>query len=387
MTVSTTDRLASALLAGDKVSASDALLEVPTIRAVRDQVLAAAADGCTLNLLGGGTKRWLGQPAADDRQQRDLSLAEHRGIVLYDPSELVIVARAGTPLAELEAALAEHRQVLAFEPPRLGVASTIGGVVAAGLSGPRRLQAGSLRDFMLGVTLMRHDGHLVGFGGTVMKNVAGYDVSRLLAGSMGTLGPMLELAIKVVPKPAAQQTLRFELDEAAMLDQVNRWCAQPLPIAATAWRQGLLSVRLAGAEAAVQAAVQRLGGEVLAVEQAQAYWDGLRDLNDPFFAGDALAVWRLAVPSTSAVLGLAGDTLIEWAGGQRWLRAPATDAAAIRARAAAVGGHATLLRATEAERSQHGTYHALTPGVAAIHRRLKAEFDPNNLFNPGRMGY
>jgi glycolate oxidase FAD binding subunit len=369
------------------------------IERFREQVRAASASGAALCLRGGGTKDWYGQAP----QGAVLDTRHHSGVVDYEPTELVITARCGTPLAEIEDLLARHRQMLAFEPPRFGVGSTIGGVVAAGLSGPRRASAGAVRDFTLGAELMDGRGEMLRFGGQVMKNVAGYDVSRLLAGSLGTLGLITEVSLKVLPVPVREETIRFEMDEITALSRVNAWAGQPLPVSATCWRNGVLTVRLSGADAAVRAALQKLGGEQLASAAADAFWTALRDQTDGFFAppgaaesGDAAGaaggdLWRLSVPSAASAIILRGEQMIEWGGALRWLRTPsgagtdlAASADAIRRTVAAAGGHATLYRRS-APGAGMQVFHPLAPAVARINERLKAGFDPSGIFNPGRM--
>jgi glycolate oxidase FAD binding subunit len=328
-----------------------------------------------LRLRGGGTKDWHGRAPRGDL----LDTRAWRGIVSYEPTELVITARCGTPLAELEAALAEQNQMLAFEPPHFGAGATVGGMVAAGLSGPRRQAVGAVRDFVLGAVLMNGRGETLHFGGQVMKNVAGYDVSRLLAGSLGTLGLILEVSLKVLPRPFEETTLRFALSQQDAIKQLNDWGGQPLPISASAWHDGMLSLRLSGASAALKGARARLGGEEDAA--AAGLWQDLREQRHPFFAGAAgRSLWRLSLPTTAKAIDLPGAQLIEWGGAQRWLISDA-DAAAIRAAAAKAGGHATLFRAAHRE----DVFHPLQPAVAAIHRRLKDAFDPAGIFNPGRM--
>jgi glycolate oxidase FAD binding subunit len=285
----------------------------------------------------------------------------------------VVTARCGMRLADLEATLAAQRQMLAFEPPHFGAEATVGGCVAAGLSGPRRAAAGSLRDFVLGARLLAGTGEVLSFGGTVMKNVAGYDVARLLAGSLGCLGVILEVSLKVLPLPAQELTLRLELDEATALRKLNEWAGQPLPISASAWSDGRLALRLSGAPAAVNAAHARIGGET---SDEPAFWTSLREQTHPFFAGET-PLWRLSLPSTAAPLALPGAsaTLIEWGGAQRWLRGPLA-AAELRAKAASIGGHATCFRG-----SQRGeVFTPLAPALATIHQRLAAQFDPTGVF-------
>ena len=357
------------------------------IEQFRDQVLTAAAAKRPLRIRGGGTKDWYGQALAGDI----LDTRTFSGIVDYEPTELVITARCGTPLAEIEAALAERGQMLAFEPPHFGDGATFGGAIAAGLSGPRRATSGALRDFVLGAVLMDGTGEVLTFGGQVMKNVAGYDVSRLLAGSMGTLGLMLQHSVKVLPLAVREATLRFELSEIDAIRRLNEWGGQPLPISASCWCDGVMTVRLAGAAAAVDAAVRQFGGE--AVTDGPAFWASLREQQQPFFtlpASGADSLWRLSVPSTASAIVLKGAQLIEWGGAQRWLKAGSDAATAknIRSAVTAIGGHATLFRASdESARSDNGVgvFQPLAPAIARIHERLKASFDPSHIFNPGRM--
>ncbi|WP_404990948.1 glycolate oxidase subunit GlcE [Duganella sp. 3397] len=344
----------------------------------------ATQTGQPLRLRGGGTKDWYGgEPAGEVLDTR-----AHTGVVAYEPTELVITARCGTPLAEIEALLESHNQMLAFEPPRFGAGSTIGGVVAAALSGPRRATAGAVRDFVLGAVLIDGSGEALRFGGQVMKNVAGYDVSRLLAGSLGTLGLILEVSLKVLPKPVCEASLRFGMTEIEALAKLNQWAGQPLPLSASCWHDGVLTVRLSGAQAAVEAARRALGGQPLGDIEAAACWTALRDQTDPFFEGQN-TLWRLSVPSAASAIIVGGRQLIEWGGAQRWLRLDAdanaanvANAAAIRRTVAAAGGHATLYRAQD---KAAGVFHPLAPAVAAIHQRLKASFDPAGIFNPGRL--
>ena len=349
------------------------------IEQFRAQILAAGASGSPLRLRGGASKDWYGQQPAGAILDT-LDTRPYAGIVDYEPTELVITARCGTPLAEIEAALAGQNQMLAFEPPHFGAGATIGGVVACALSGPRRASAGALRDFVLGAVLMDGKGEVLTFGGQVMKNVAGYDVSRLLAGSLGTLGLILQVSLKVLPLPFRESTIRFALSEIDALARLNEWAGQPLPISASCWHDGQLTVRLSGAEAAVAAALQRLGGEQ--VLDGAAFWHCVREQTHPFFDGSP--IWRLSLPPACSALILKGQQLIEWGGAQRWLKVDAYPgaAASIRNSVAAAGGHATLFRGGD---KSVGVFHPLAPAVAAIHQRLKLAFDPAGIFNPGRM--
>lgn len=363
------------------------------IERLKQRVREAAAAGAPLDIRGHGTKAFYG--GAPEGEPLDMTTLA--GISAYDPSELVVTVKAGTPIAELERALAERGQHLAFQPPRFagtGASAgrgTVGGMVAAGLSGPARTSQGALRDHLLGATLLNGQGQVLSFGGTVMKNVAGYDVTRALAGSMGVLGVILEVSLKVLPIAAAHATLRFELGQEQAIQQLNRWGGQPLPIHASAWWDGALVVRLAGAQAAVQGALATLGGDVIPDELAEPFWTGLRDHTDEFFQGAERAVqggaalWRLSLPQTTPPLHLHGEQLIEWGGGQRWVVTP-MPAAQLREAAARVGGHATLFRARDKRiGGETGSFAPLAPPVARIHRELKAAFDPQRVFNRGRL--
>src|SRR5512135_2794195 len=356
----------------------------------------AAAHGQPLRIRGGGSKDFYGRSLEGE----PFEVRAHSGIVNYEPTELVVTARCGTPLAELEATLAREGQMLAFEPPRFGPSppaplprsgegsaepaapgsglATLGGCVAAGLSGPRRASAGAVRDFVLGARLLDGRGRLLSFGGQVMKNVAGYDVSRLLAGSLGTLGVILEVSLKVLPRPAEEDSLRLEAAEGEALERMNRWAGRALPISATSFADGVLCVRLSGAPAAVCAARESLGGAEL--PRAAEYWTALREHSHPAFAGER-PLWRLSVPSTTPPLGLPGTQIIEWGGALRWLASDA-EPGAIRDAARRAGGHATLFRARD---KSCGAFAPLSTVSARLHRELKAAFDPAGVFNRGRL--
>lgn len=347
---------------------------------ITERVRAAAAAGTPLRIRGGGSKDFYGQSLQGELlDTRPLS-----GIVSYEPSELVVTVRGGTSLAELEATLAEKGQYLPFEPPHFsagGAVATVGGMVAAGLSGPARASVGAVRDYVLGVTLLNGRGELLVFGGQVMKNVAGYDVSRLMAGSLGTLGLIVEVSLKVLPKAVAESTLVFEMDEAQALAQLNRWGGQPLPINASCWHAGALMVRLRGAAAAVAAAHTTMGGGVMQ-EQTENLWTALREQTGPFFGvqeGESLL--RLSVPDTAPPLNL-GPTLIEWGGAQRWVKLPVREESGVQSAMADVTGHATLFRATD---KSAGVFSPLAAPLDRIHRELKKQFDPAGIFNRGRM--
>ena len=365
----------------------------PELQGLVDRVQAACANGTTLCIRGGDTKAFYGNAARGE----PLDMGGLCGISSYEPTELVVTVRAGTPLAELEAVLAEKGQCLAFEPPRFAVGGndsgtaprggTVGGMVAAGLSGPSRAAVGAVRDHVLGLTLLNGKCEVLSFGGQVMKNVAGYDVSRVIAGSMGVLGAICEVSLKVLPMPAASATLRFEMDQAEAIRQLNQWAGRPLPLHASAWWQGLLVLRLSGAAAAVRAAVQSLGGEVVPPDLAATFWDGLRDQSDEYFVNARAALdagatlWRLSLPQTAPPLALDGDGLIEWGGAQRWLSAT-LPAATVRDAAVAAGGHATVFRAHD---KSPGVFTPLRAPLGRVQRELKLSFDPDRIFNPGRL--
>ena len=338
------------------------------------QAVKTAHDSHTpLRIRGAGSKDFYGGMLSGEV----LEVAGYRGIVAYEPTELYITAQCGTPLAEIEAALAEKGQMLACEPPRFSGA-TVGGCVAAGLSGPRRQQAGAVRDFVLGVKLIDGTGQVLNFGGQVMKNVAGYDVSRLLAGSLGTLGVLAEVTLKVLPKPVAERTLVFALEAGDAVTRLNQWGGQPLPISASFWHDDKLCLRLSGARAAVEAAVAKLGGTV--ITEVDSLWQSVREQTHPAFAGSIL--WRLALPSTAGEPGLDGLRAIEWGGALRWY---AGEQEAVRGAAARLGGHAVLYRAPESLRCREGAFAPLSPALLALHRRLKKAFDPRGILNPGRL--
>jgi glycolate oxidase FAD binding subunit len=355
----------------------------PALAKVIDQLDEARARRTPLDIRGGGTKAFYGGRP----QGRPLDMSGLAGISSYEPTELVVTARAGTLLAELEAVLEERGQCLPFEPPRFSAGGTVGGMVAAGLSGPSRASVGSVRDHVLGVTLLNGRSEVLAFGGQVAKNVAGYDVSRLVVGSLGILGIICEVSLKVLPVHRATATMCFDWDERGALEQLHRWASQPLPIHASAWHDGRLYIRLAGAVAAVSEACGKLGGTARGAEEAAAWWSSLRDQTQDFFAlseadlagGECL--WRLSVPATALPVTLPGRQFIEWNGAQRWWRTGA-ESGEVRRAAALVGGHATLLRGAD---KSAGVFTPLGDALMRIHQGLKQAFDPSGLFNPGRL--
>ncbi|MBK5012711.1 glycolate oxidase subunit GlcE [Pseudomonas sp. S60] len=337
--------------------------------ALLEQVCQALESETPLAIQGSGSKAMLGNPVVG----QVLDTRCHRGIVSYDPTELVITARAGTPLQEIEAVLHQAGQMLPCEPPHLGPGATVGGMVAAGLSGPRRPWAGSVRDYVLGTRVITGHGTLLRFGGEVMKNVAGYDVSRLLAGSFGCLGVLTEVSLKVLPRPRQCLSLCLPMSRQQALAELLRWGQQPLPISAACHDGDALWLRLEGGEGSVQSARMRLGGEVADGH----FWAELREQRLAFFAG-AEPLWRLSLPIATGDLPLPGRQLLDWGGAQRWLKC-AADAHSIHPIAEQAGGHATC----------HGTgvHHSppLPEALMRYHRALKHQMDPKRVFNPGRL--
>ena len=374
--------------------------DLTTLMATR--VRDAAQAGTPLRIRGGGSKDFYGQALVGEV----LDMAGFAGIISYEPSELVVTVRGGTPLAELEALLAGQGQCLPFEPPHFGPHATVGGMVASGLSGPARASSGAVRDYLLGVVLLNGKGERLTFGGQVMKNVAGYDVSRLMAGTLGTLGVLLEVSLKVLPVAPGEATLMCSgLSQQQALDLLNRWGGQPLPLNASCWvrdetaslAQDFLFIRLRGAVAAVEAAcprmvadVQAAGGQAVTMNQPQASadWNACREQTLPFFtqapAPDA-CLWRLSVPQTTPAMDLPYAALVEWHGGLRWLWAPASAATQLRQLAGQAGGHATLFRRAVGTPLELPVFTPLAPVQSRIQRELKKQFDPAGVFNPGRM--
>ena len=337
-----------------------------------ERVADACAAGAPLFIEGGGTKRFYGREVSHP----PLSIADHRGIVDYDPAELVITARAGTPLQVVEAELAGHEQQLAFEPPHFGAGATVGGVVATGLAGPRRPYVGGVRDFVLGVRLINGRGERLRFGGTVMKNVAGFDVSRVMAGSLGCLGVILDVSLKVLPRAGIETTRILELTPGHMIEKSHRFLNQGLPLSAAAHVDGQYYLRLSGGEAAVAASAAQVGGE----PGDGSFWHALKEHRLSFFDSDG-PCWRISLPPATPPLALSGEWLIDWGGAQRWLRSDLS-ADEIRRVASAVGGHATLFYGDDADEER---FHPLDDVQSRTHRALKKAFDPSGILNPGRM--
>jgi glycolate oxidase FAD binding subunit len=359
----------------------------PILDQLAGRIRAAAETGTLLRIRGGGSKDFYGQ----ELQGELLETAPLAGITSYEPTELVVTAGAGTPLAELEATLAERGQCFPFEPPHFAGGATVGGMVASGLSGPARASVGSMRDYVLGLTMINGRGEVLIFGGQVMKNVAGYDVSRLVAGSLGTLGLITEVSLKVLPVAPAEATLKFEMSQAEALRRVNAWGGQPLPLNASCWIDDAgvqtLFLRLRGAVAAVESACKTLGGQRLDNAQVAVDWTLCRDQRLPWFnERGGRDLWRLSVPQTAPVLDLPEAPLIEWHGGQRWVRAETGDGARLREVALRAGGYATLFAlGTGQLPAATSRFAPLAPPLDRIHRELKREFDPAGIFNRARL--
>lgn len=335
-----------------------------------EQVNQALQQATPLRIQGSNSKLFLGRNVPGEV----LDTRSHRGIVSYDPTELVITARCGTPLSQLTQVLEQAQQMLPCEPPSFGDA-TVGGMIACGLSGPRRPWSGSVRDFVLGTRLITGHGKHLRFGGQVMKNVAGYDLSRLLTGSFGMLGLLTEVSLKVLPKPRQCLSISLELDAADALLRLTQWGRQPLPISAACHDGQRLHLRLEGAEGSVAAAQDLLGGELL----APSYWADLNEHRLPFFAQNQ-PLWRLSLPNNTACLALPGRQLLDWGGAQRWLKSDA-DARFLRAVVAEVGGHMTCY----SQGLVDSPFQPLPDTLMRYHRNLKQQLDPRGIFNPGRQ--
>lgn len=344
---------------------------------LQEQVLQARSSGAKLNIVGGGTKAFMGREPSPDASIFDMS--GHTGIVDYHPVELVMTVRAGTRLSDIEAALAEQGQGLHFEPPHFGPGSTIGGTLACNLSGPSRPWAGSVRDQVLGIRLLNGKGEHLRFGGEVMKNVAGYDVSRLQAGALGTLGAITEISLKVMPSPAASLTLVQEMAMDEVLHYMNSRAAEPKPITAACWVNGKVYLRLSGATSAVEATAEKWSGDV--IDQGETFWRSVQDMQHEFFADKEAQLWRFSVGSTAANPSLEGDWFLDWAGAQRWFRGTA-ELSDMEPLARAAGGQVSLFRG--GERSGE-VMHSQPDALKTIQRRMKMSFDPDGIFNPGRL--
>jgi glycolate oxidase FAD binding subunit len=337
-----------------------------------DLVRAAHSARRSLRIVGGNTKAFYGRATGGDV----LATTPHRGIVNYDPAELVLTARAGTPLAEIETTLAARGQHLPFDPPHFGPQATFGGTIAAGIAGPARGSTGAVRDYVLGCRVLTGDGRVLRFGGEVMKNVAGYDVSRLMAGSLGILGVLLDISVKVLPRPPALRTLTFACDEYDALERLREWCTGARAPLASCWTGGRLHACFAGSPRTLDEIQRRIGGEP--TYESAAFWNSVREQTHAFFRA-APRLWRLQVSAASPTAGR-WPGLIEWHGAQRWY-AEAEDVDWRRV-AADSGGHATLFRGA---RPDEEVFAALPDALMRLHRSLKQVFDPAGILNAQRM--
>ena len=361
-------------------------LKIKSMQDIIDQYIntirTAAKSKTPLFIRGGGSKDFYGNSI--NRDGHDIfSTTAYTGIIDYDPTELVMTARAGTSLADLETELQKQNQMLGFEPPHFGPEATLGGCVASGLSGPRRIYVGAARDFVLGIRMLDGNGSNLYFGGKVIKNVAGYDISRLITGSMGTLGLLLEVSIKVLPIPPFELTLRMQMKEAEAIERMNQWAGKPLPISATCFYENNLTLRLSGAESAVRAARAKLGGEL--ISDGAVFWNSIREQTHPFFQSGS-SLWRLSLKSNAPPLKLLGQQLIEWGGALRWLACSGehmdTEENIVRSESILADGNATLFRSNKRSDS---VFHPPGPQMIKIYQRIKEKFDPVGIFNPGRM--
>jgi len=339
-----------------------------------DQVTEAISQKRALYIQGNNTKAFLG----NECDASTLDVSNHSGILHYEPTELVITARAGTPLSEIIHNLDAHQQMLAFEPPAFGEHATLGGTIACNLSGPRRPYTGAARDYVLGCRMINGQGQIMQFGGEVMKNVAGYDVSRLMTGSLGTLGILLDVSLKVVPKPQKEITISKEVSAEQALQLMAHWRQQPAPISASCHDGQQLFFRLSGTEQALKAARNKIGGE--RVDNDTLFWQRLNEHQHAFF-NTRKKVWRLSLPSTAPLLELEGKTMMDWGGAQRWLVSDANPET-VRTKVASIGGHATVYRNNNTDTN---SFHPLDGNMLFIHQQLKKALDPHGLFNPGKM--
>ncbi len=340
---------------------------------LREQIQTCYQHKTPLQIVAGGSKTFYGNPVSAE----PLSVSAHRGIVHYEPTELVLTARCGTPLTEIEQTLAEQQQILGFEPPHFADSATLGGCIASGLSGPARPYRGAARDFVLGMQIINGKAEVLHFGGEVMKNVAGYDLARLLTGSLGTLGVILEVSLKVLPKSEVEQTVSFELSEPAAIQRVNELSAQAFPITAACYDGEQLYLRLSGNAAAVKSAHKQIGGN--SVNNASMFWQNLCEHKHPFFQNPH-PLWRLSLAAATPPLKFEGKQFIDWGGAQRWLVSE-EEPKRIRRQLKELGGHATLFR----HGGEQPVFQPLEGKLRELQMNLKLAFDPHCLFNPGRI--
>ncbi len=343
----------------------------------RDEIASKLEDAfqqkSAIHINAGNTKLFYGR----NIQAEALELADHTGIIEYEPSELYIIARSGTPLREIEQAIAEQNQILPCEPPYFGSAATLGGTVACGLSGPRRINSGSVRDCILGTEILNGKGELLRFGGKVMKNVAGYDLSRLMCGALGTLGVLMSVSLRLLPKPACEQTIALTLDSNKAISKMNQWASTPMPISATFYDGHDLYIRLSSSTSAIEACKKEIGGE--SIEEQDIFWTNIKEQTHNFFNSDK-PLWRISVPPNTETLNISGESVIEWNGALRW-HISNVDENSIRTEARRVGGHATLFKGNTTDQ----VFHPLSKPSMKLHKKLKQALDPAGILNPGKM--
>ncbi len=344
------------------------------VQQYQQQINAAVASATPLCIQGGGSKEFYGRKINGER----LDTTPYSGVISYEPTELVITVRAGTTITEVSEVLAANNQMLAFEPPGFSNTATAGGMVACGLSGPRRPYVGAVRDFVLGVKCLNGKAEVLNFGGQVMKNVAGYDISRLMTGALGTLGVLLEISLKVLPKPDVEMTYKSESDPVTALHLMNQWAGQSIPMSAASFHDNNIHIRLSGHRKAVKVASQLL--QLAEDSDNDAYWISVREQRHEYFSGNS-KLWRISVPSTTAPIKLGGEWFIEWGGALRWLKTP-DSTETVRSAVTAVGGHATLFRGGD---ETDDIFHPLSKGIENLHIALKNAFDPKRIFNRGRL--
>ena len=326
-----------------------------------------------LNITAGNTKSFYGRTI----DAEPLSVIQHTGITEYEPSELYISARGGTSLNEIEQTIQDENQILPFEPPHFGTTTTLGGCIASGLSGPRRASSGAVRDCILGTEIINGKGEYLCFGGKVMKNVAGYDVSRMMSGSLGTLGILMSITIRLLPKPQKEQTLIFSMPANDAILQMNKWANTPLPISASFYDGANLYIRLSGSATTLNRCEKDLGGEL--IDEHEMFWLNIKEQVHEFFLTE-LPLWRISVPSSSPNLNISGDTVMEWNGALRWY-ATEQNESHIREETQRAGGHATLFRGEHTQQK----FHPLSDTAMKIHKNLNQVFDSAGILNPGKM--
>ena len=361
---------------------------------LQSRILEAYSNDSLIKIKGGNSKSFYGNPVTGDV----IDVTKHCGVVEYEPTELVVTARCGTRLAELKKVLADAGQMLAFEPPSYADTATLGGIIATGLSGPRRPFSGAVRDSILGVQIINGKGEKLNFGGKVIKNVAGYDVSRLMAGAMGTLGLVLQVSLKVLPVPQKELTLSFSSSADNALELMNKLSSKPLPLSAAAFMNDRVYLRISGSDAAVDAAINDIEHDNK--DEDQSFWHQLAEQSHPFF-NTGKNLWRLSLLPAAPMLDLPGDWILDWGGAQRWLMSD-VPGSQIRDAVNLVAGHATLFRekkfrqkgfrkdqAAKEPESENQIYedrfHPLPAQLALLHKKLRHAFDPKMILNRNVM--